>query len=365
MSGYYYTFASIRGIQAGREYYVAMCPLKLIPKIFLFDDEELSPELRAQRTLNAKRIPTISRYITQNRHDYVFSAITASISGNVVFDPIDGDNPNNELGNLRVDMNAQFLINDGQHRRAAIEQAIREDPTLGEETIAVVFYRDEGLAKSQQMFADLNQHAIRPARTLGLLYDHRDDGSRIAKMVALKCNAFKGLVELERRSLAERSRKLFTLSSLHSGTEELLASREFKSVDQAVEFCVAFWDAVAAEIPEWESVKRAKQGLTAGEVRREFVHTHGVMMQAFGRVGSALPNISISEPNFSLLRGLSTINWERSNHEWEGRVMLGGRISKASGSVALASAYIKSRLGIALTPEETKMEQALRGKKRS
>jgi len=111
-------------------------------------------------------------------------------------------------------------------------------------------------------------------------------------------------------------------------------------------------------------VKRAKQGLTAGEVRREFVHTHGVMMQAFGRVGSAIPNISTSAPNFTVLRGLSTINWERSNHEWEGRVMLGGRISKASGSVALASAYIKDRLGIALTPEETKMELALRGKNR-
>ena len=33
-----YVFAALRGVQAGMEYYVAMCPLKLIPKIFLFDD---------------------------------------------------------------------------------------------------------------------------------------------------------------------------------------------------------------------------------------------------------------------------------------------------------------------------------------
>jgi DNA sulfur modification protein DndB len=67
---YEYNFPAIRGIQAGREYYVAMCPLKLIPKIFLFDEEELTPELRAQRVLNRTRVPEMSRYITKNPVSY-------------------------------------------------------------------------------------------------------------------------------------------------------------------------------------------------------------------------------------------------------------------------------------------------------
>src|SRR5437870_9539 len=33
-----YVFPAIRGIQARREYYVSMCPLRLIPKLFLFDE---------------------------------------------------------------------------------------------------------------------------------------------------------------------------------------------------------------------------------------------------------------------------------------------------------------------------------------
>jgi DNA sulfur modification protein DndB len=49
--GFTYTFPALRGIQAGKEYYVAMCPLELLPKIFLFDDASLPPELRAQRTV--------------------------------------------------------------------------------------------------------------------------------------------------------------------------------------------------------------------------------------------------------------------------------------------------------------------------
>ncbi|WP_163277356.1 DNA sulfur modification protein DndB, partial [Enterobacter hormaechei] len=71
-------------------------------------------------------------------------------------------------------LGASLVINDGQHRRAAIEAAIRERPFLGAETIAVVVYPDRGLRRSQQMFVDLNQHAVKPARSLRLLYDGRD-----------------------------------------------------------------------------------------------------------------------------------------------------------------------------------------------
>jgi len=69
-----YVFPAIRGIQSGREFYVSMCPLRLIPKIFLFDEEELVPELRAQRTLNRARIPEIADYIVKNTGGYVPAA---------------------------------------------------------------------------------------------------------------------------------------------------------------------------------------------------------------------------------------------------------------------------------------------------
>ena len=116
-----YTFPAIRGIQAGREYYITMCPLRLIPKIFLFDEEELSPEIRAQRILNRARVPQISQYIVNNPKDYVFSAITASIDGSVDFESMDKDNKDiTRNGLLKINMNAKFIINDGQHRRAAI-----------------------------------------------------------------------------------------------------------------------------------------------------------------------------------------------------------------------------------------------------
>src|SRR5690348_4678430 len=98
-----------------------MCPLRLIPKIFLFNEEEVLPELRAQRLLNKTRVPDIARYVTENRDSYVFSAITASIDAEVRFVPTETKGDGARVGLLQVPMSAHFIINDGQHRRAAIE----------------------------------------------------------------------------------------------------------------------------------------------------------------------------------------------------------------------------------------------------
>lgn len=362
MSNFEYTFPSIRGVQAGREYYISMCPLRLLSRIFLFDDEELTPELRAQRTLNRSRIPEMSRYILENKRDYVFSAITASINGDVRFTPVGSKASDDRIGILHVDMKNQFIINDGQHRRAAIEQAIKEDQLLGDETIAVVFFVDQGLARSQQMFADLNRHAIRPSKSLGLLYDQRSDLAKVGKLVALKSEAFSGMVELERSTLSERSRKLFTLSALCSATSDFLGPKEFKTLDEAADEAIKFWDEIAKYIPEWQLVKKSK--MTAGEIRRDFVHSHGVLLQALGRVGAALNTGQKSD--YSALKNLKNINWTRANaKDWEGRVMLGGRLTKATNSVILAAAFIKRSLGIELSPDERKAEAAFAKSRKS
>ena len=84
-----YRFPVVKGIQAKREYYIAMVPLKMIPKLFPPEEEYVPPEFRAQRKLNESRIPVISRYILRNRENYVFSALAASIDGDFRFNQTD------------------------------------------------------------------------------------------------------------------------------------------------------------------------------------------------------------------------------------------------------------------------------------
>jgi DNA sulfur modification protein DndB len=351
-----YVFPCIRGVQAKNEYFVSMCPLRLIPKIFLFNEEELVPELRAQRFLNKARLPDISRYLLENRESYVFSAITASIDGDVKFEPIPTDDNGKRIGFLHIPMSAQFIINDGQHRRAAIEIAMREEPELADESIAVVFFLDKGLKRCQQMFADLNRYAIRPSKSLGVLYDHRDEIAEITRIVGYKSEAFNGVVEMERSNLSPRASRLFTLSSIYGATSALLMGIKDRNFNEKVELTISYWDEVSKRIREWQLVRMRK--ITSGDVRRDFIHSHAVVLQALGFVGNSL--LKNDPKNWKLkVKKLADINWSRSNSKiWEGRSMIGGKVSKAHHNVTLTTNVIKNHLGLQLSPEEQRVEDS-------
>jgi DNA sulfur modification protein DndB len=355
-----YIFPAIRGVQARREYYVSMCPLRLIPKIFIFNEEELVPELRAQRVLNKSRLPEIAQYILNNRDDYTFSAITASIDADIRFEPLADQSAAKRLGLLRIPMSARFIINDGQHRRAAIEIALKENPEIADETIAVVFFLDVGLERCQQMFADLNRHAIRPSKSLGVLYDHRDNVAQLAKLVALKTPVFRDVVDMEHSTLSLKSRKLFTLSALYTATSALLVNLKKGSLVEQAAFAAEFWEAVAGQFPEWQLVRERK--MHPADVRHDFIHSHGIALQAIGRVGNTLLRQNKTGWKRQLSK-LKTLDWSRSNAElWEGRAMIGGRVSKSSNNVTLTTNALKNHLNIKLTPEEQAVENAfLRG----
>ncbi|WP_458245669.1 DNA sulfur modification protein DndB [Streptomyces sp. MAI_2237] len=359
-TGFEYTFPAIRGVQAGREFYASMCPLRLIPKIFLFDEDDLSAELRAQRVLNKGRLPALARYILDNPEDYVFSALTASVDGDMVFDSQGVEGAAHRTGQLRIPMDARFLINDGQHRRAAIELALKENPDLGDETIAVVFFHDTGLARSQQMFADLNRHAVRPARSIGVLYDHRDANAQITRTLTERSAIFKGFVEMEKSTLSARSRKLFTLSALYFGNQSLLQGLELQQ-DEATGLAQSFWEAMDAALPEWAMV-RDKQ-LSAQEMRRDFIHSHGIALHALGRIGNSLLRESLKVTVWKKrLVPLKQVDWSRANADWEGRAIVGGRVSKSHQNVTLTVNYLRKHLGLELSPEEQRVEDAyLRG----
>lgn len=354
--GFEYQFPAIRGIQAQREYYVSMCPMRLLPKLFQFDEEELAPELRAQRQLNRTRIPDLSRYITENIENYVFSAITVSIDADVAFAPFEREGEGHRIGILKIPMTARFIINDGQHRRAAIDQALRDRPEMGDETIAVVFFLDKGLERCQQMFADLNRYAIRPSTSLSILYDHRDETALMVRSLISSSEIFRDVVELEKTSLSKRSRRLFTLSAIYHATNELLNGIPVTNSEEATKLAHEFWETTAAQFDEWGWVRCGD--LTAGEVRTDFIHSHAVVLQALARMGQALIHQYPSSWKKKMTM-LKNIDWRRANSTiWEGRAMIGGRLSKARQNVILTSNALKAKLGLELTSEEQRLEIA-------
>jgi DNA sulfur modification protein DndB len=251
-------------------------------------------------------------------------------------------------------MRARFIINDGQHRRAAIEAALRENPDLGDESIAVVFFMDVGLKRCQQMFADLNRYAIRPTTSLSILYDHRDRYADVAKTLVQKVPVFTDLTEFERSTISNRSIKLFTLSGIYHATQTLLDQEEPSEARLAL--AAEFWNEVARHIPDWGLARERK--VSAADLRRDYVHAHTLALAALARAGSDLLRLHPRDWKPKLAR-LRSLDWSRGNARlWEGRAMHAGRLSKRSANVTLTGNAIKQHLGLALSEDEEELEAA-------
>ncbi len=348
--GVTHTFPALKGVQAGREYYIAMCPLKLVPELFHFDDSSLPPEMRAQRALDRSRIPEIARYILENRFDYVFSAITASIDGPLEFIQSENGNGVRGFGRLVVPAGARLVINDGQHRRAGIEAALKQYPDLGDETIGVVFYVDAGLRRSQQLFADLNKHAVHPTGSIGILYDFRDPLANLVRELAEEVPVFRGLTEKERAIITRRSDKLFTLGGIYNATATLLGKRRGSKVnDEERNTANLFWNELSHVIPEWQMA--AKRVISIPELREESVCANNSLLLALGMAGRQLIQ-TYPEDWLSRLDPLRKVDWSVGNRMWEGRIIVRGKFSKSRQSLQLTAIKLRAILELPLNSDE-------------
>lgn len=339
-----YSFPAVKGIQAGKEYYISMVPLKLLSKLFPSDDDIVAPEHRAQRRVNETRIPEIKKYILENRDNYVFSALSASIDGKFSFVAKEDAN----MGTLHIDMSSVFLINDGQHRKAAIEAAMIEDHTLGDETISIVFFADAGLARSQQMFTDLNKHAVKTSNSLSTLYDSRDAVAVATKELIAAVPFFKKYTDKERDILGKNSSNLFTLNMIYKANLKIV---HIDGCDNnATQFLIDYWKTVAENITEWQDVMN--RSLTKKDLRENYIITFAITLTALGKLGRYFydnPKVNMT----ASLKKLSKIDWSRSNDDWLGRMIReDGKVMNSEEAVTLTCSKIKQLIGIPLSKDE-------------
>lgn len=333
-----HTFEAIRGEQAGDDFYIAMCTLKAVSKLFTFRDADIPAEQRAQRTLRKSRIPRIRDYILVNPKDYTFSSITVSVDGKIGFTPV---SKGMDLGKISVSQDAAILINDGQHRAAAIKEAVEENPALGKDKISVVFFEDLNLKKSQQIFADLNKHAVKPTKSLGILYDRRNDFAIFVVEISKNVRIFHNRIEMEKTSISNRSTKFFTLSGLELATKNLLGKDKHLSESEK-ELAINFWNVVAKNIPQWGLLINNK--VTPAELRKDYVHANTNMLESIAIAGNHLVKKFPKEWS-QKLAGLQKINWYRTNPEWDGKIIIRGKMSKTKAGMNSAAKILIKHCG--------------------
>lgn len=229
---------------------------------------------------------------------------------------------------------------DGQHRRAAIAEAIKTNPALRSEHISVVFYRDEGLLRSQQMFSDLNRYAIKPTKSINILFNSREESSIIAKRIIDEVDVFRGLVEKERTAISNRSKALFTLSAICTATSELLNGSNLP-LQGKVELAKKYWSNLGRYMKEWKMVKAGE--IKPSDVRKDYICSLSITLVALGQAGNALIQ-NYSDTWENRLARLAAIDWRKSNPNWENLVFVNGRVAANRSTQKAMSTYIKNFL---------------------
>jgi DNA sulfur modification protein DndB len=355
---YQLSFPAVRGVQAGREIFVAMCPLGLAPRLLTVDEATGNVVGRSQRPLNTARIPKIAAFLASNPTQYALPAITATVDGRVIFQPV-GAEANWELGRISFPLTARLRIADGQHRWRAISEAISREPSLRDEVVPLVLYVDEGVERRQQLFADLNMHSVRVGRSLGILYDHRDPHAALARSVSEAVPIFAGRTEVQHSTVPRRSSNVFTLAAIYQATRALVCNQETPDKcglhDRSL--AVTFWTTIQDCVGPWKDVVSGM--MTASQLRNHYVCGHGVALCALGEVGRTLIEV---EPDWQgrLFDGLRSVDWSRTSPRWNGRAIVDTRVSKTRRSVRLTAIALKELLQLRLLPEESSLEADLR-----
>ena len=357
------SFPVMKGTMGGRQYYSLLISLSEIPRLFKFNDwEHCTPELRAQRVLNKVRVPDITRYILDNEDGYLFSSITASYSCPVKFVP-SADNA--EVGTLEMELeNLEFILNDGQHRCAAIAAALKENPALGKEKISVLLFETENLDRLQQMFSDLNRFVQQTSKSLGMLYDRRDNLSALTMELAEKVDVFRDMVEKEKVTIPRRSPKLFTISALYEANEELLGKKIAEQgspvYGEILKRAVEYWTELSKIIGDWQKVKNGE--LSASELRQDKINTHAVVLRALGGVGRTLLG-RYPEGWRVKLKLLEKIDWRKSvgksaNPLWDAVCITAGSVVSNRQARAATLAVLLREIGESPNGKVTHRESA-------
>jgi DNA sulfur modification protein DndB len=363
-----YSFPAVRGIQAGREYYVAQVPYAIVAKLFVFDDEAVPPECRAQRVLNERRAEAIGEYIADNATQYVLPALTVSVSAEMSFESVAGT----QVGTLNIPMDATILINDGQHRRRGIELALKKNPGLSKETIAVSIYFDQGLKHSQQMFADINSKQVKPSSAINALYDQRSKFNVWVIDVLSKMPDVNRRIDYENNTVGAKSTKLwslvnmkkfFTLFTGISDTNIEAAPQE--RLDQLSLAVVAYFAGLRMHVPDWASMLDGK--IAPSDVREQMVIGHTVWLHALGVVGSQLVrNMSGKDIGVDAyfakskpMSRMSIFDPAKGSLMWKDRCVVLGKMQMTADGVKSTASKMMQVMGLTLTRELTEVERKL------
>ena len=189
----------------------------------------------ANRQLTPSHAKNIQDYLRECNH-WLLGAMLLGISPQAVeFEPYkdDSGHPNISFGELRIKANLRntMRIFDGQHRRRAIGDLLRElsegkensevnRVALLQAAVSVSLYEEEDLRSLRQMFTDASKTKRIEASTV-TRFDRRNAFNLAAMHLSDESRLFNGRVEMERTTVAASGSSLLAINQLAANLKAL------------------------------------------------------------------------------------------------------------------------------------------------
>ncbi|MBQ4839803.1 DNA sulfur modification protein DndB [Pseudoalteromonas luteoviolacea] len=376
-AGACFSLPAIAGKMGDSIYFTVQVPMPQFVRLFRFNESDVPIELRAQRELKEKHAESISQYLQSRPSDYTLPAVTASVSDAMQFEPAPGFT---NVGTVRIPIDAQVILNDGQHRRRGIELALENGLPIKDQHITVVIFYDKGLERSQQIFADINNNASKPQKALSILFDRRNAFNRNL-IHAIKSAGLDKVVEFEKASPGAKSRKLWGVTALKKATQTLsgLTDEKFEKLDPPVmsayaELFTAWFKSLVQHAPSLSGLVNADPA-TVIEARKETIVTHAAYLHAAAMASKELceefkqsiadyehavlelPEEShlalLKVPQFDELSKLALLDTSKSNPKWMNRLI------KPDHTMNITTSGIKLGAYVMLTAMDMQIPEAI------
>jgi len=328
-----YSLYAIRAIQARQEYFTTVIPFGVLAKLLN------SERMRTSTVpIDRDRPKAIAQYIRRHQKRYVLPAVTLTISGSYRFTPTSDLPAAINGGSLSLPVDAVFKIIDGRFRISGIADLIAVNPELADETISVILFPES--TSVERRFGDIKLNQRKSSRSERIVSDPSDEIAIITRDTIANVAAFTDSIEMVKTTISNRSHNLFTFSALYQANEILLADQGNEPVSKRTKLAITFWRAVQDAIPDWTSDKPRV------DLRKQTVHAHSVTLCAIAMTGKSVMT-RFPKSWERKLGKLRNIDWSRANsQQWEGKAMLGGRMTKSAASIDLAAKVLFTHIGL-------------------
>jgi len=177
------TFPCIKGKIGDWPYYVTTMSMAELVNYVKFADEifprnDLDQIMQRELT---NRSSAISDYLVKNEQRFMGSLVVAAVGGEPKFVPVGFGDDNiysfadGKLGFLRFDGSENYYALDGQHRLAAIKDALKRLDTLGKDEVSLIIIwhadNEEGRKRARRLFTTVNRYVKKTTNEEDLVSD--------------------------------------------------------------------------------------------------------------------------------------------------------------------------------------------------